>query len=178
MCFMNLDYRRFRFTLATLFIFTSILLKNSSCHFHRPRFFRSESGCKDKAFLSFLPNLFRSFFKLFFRGSRLRDFPSSKIVINTTRTPPPRELYSLFHPPLSRFSGCKDKVNIYPFPNFSTTFFQTFLIDTGIQTFRTRRARLEPTREAGGNGVNPLQYPDRHASRTLTNAFETSLIRM
>ena len=66
MCFMNLDYRRFRFTLATLFIFTSILLKNSSCHFHHPRFFRSESGCKDKAFLSFLPNLFRSFFKLFF----------------------------------------------------------------------------------------------------------------
>ena len=47
-------------------IFTSILLKNSSCHFHHPRFFRSESGCKDKAFLSFLPNLFRSFFKLFF----------------------------------------------------------------------------------------------------------------
>ena len=178
MCFMNLDYRRFRFTLATLFIFTSILLKNSSCHFHRPRFFRSESGCKDKAFLSFLPNLFRSFFKLFFRGPRLRDFPSSKIVVNTTRTPPPRELDSLFHPPLSRFSGCKDKVNIYPFPNFSTTFFQTFLIDAGIQTFRTRRARQEPTREAGGNGVSPLQYPDRHASRTLPNAFETSLIRM
>ena len=44
------------------------ILKNSSCHFHRPRFFRSESGCKDKAFLSFLPNLFRSFFKLFFEG--------------------------------------------------------------------------------------------------------------
>ena len=56
-------------------IFTSILLKNSSCHLHRRRFFRSESGCKDKAFLSFPPNLFRSFFKLFFlappfKGSR------------------------------------------------------------------------------------------------------------
>ena len=48
-------------------IFTSILLKNSSCHLHRRRFFRSESGCKDKAFLSFPPNLFRSFFKLFSR---------------------------------------------------------------------------------------------------------------
>jgi len=89
MCFMNLDYRRFRFTLATLFIFTSILLKNSSCHFHRPRFFRSESGCKDKAFLSFLPNLFRSFFKLFFEG----------LVQGTSRrqrsssTPPERRLH-------------------------------------------------------------------------------------
>ena len=37
--------------------------------------------------------------------------------------------------PLSRFSGCKDKVNIYPFPNFSTTFFQTFSINAGIQIF-------------------------------------------
>ena len=133
MCFMNLDYRRFRFTLATLFIFTSILLKNSSCHFHRPRFFRSESGCKDKAFLSFLPNLFRSFFKLFFEG----------LVQGTSRrqrsssTPPERRLHVNSTPsfilPLSRFSGCKDKVNIYPFPNFSTTFFQTF--------FRNRRRR-------------------------------------
>ncbi|MBS6689050.1 MAG: hypothetical protein KH300_12565, partial [Sanguibacteroides justesenii] len=80
--------------------------------------------------------------------------------------------------PLSRFSGCKDKVNIYPFPNFSTTFFQTFSIDAGIQTFTTGSARLEPTREAGRTGDIPLQYPDRHASRTLPNAFETSLIRM
>ena len=66
MCSMNLDYRRFRFTLATLFIFTSILLKNSSCHFHHPRFFRSESGCKDKTFFRYLPNLFQSFFQTFF----------------------------------------------------------------------------------------------------------------
>ncbi|MEQ2911284.1 hypothetical protein, partial [Butyricimonas faecihominis] len=73
---------------------------------------------------------------------------------------------------------CKDKANIYPFPNFSTTFFQTFSIDAGIQTFTTERARQEPTREAGENGVSPLQYPDKHASRTLPNAFETSLIRM
>ena len=176
---MNLDYRRFRFTLATLFIFTSIIVKELFLSFSSSLVFsRSEkSDAKIKAFLSFLPNRFRSFSN-FFRGPRSRDFPSSKIVINTTRTPPPRELDSLFHPPLSRFSGCKDKVNIYPFPNFSTTFFQTFLIDAGIQTFRTRRARQEPTREAGGNGVSPLQYPDRHASRTLTNAFETSLIRM
>ena len=178
MCFMNLDYRRFRFTLATLFIFTSILLKNSSCHFHRPRFFRSESGCKDKAFLSFLPNLFRSFFKLFSRGP-VQDRSRRK---RSSSTPLERRLHLNSTPsfilPLSRFSGCKDKANFYPFPNFSTTFFQTFLIDAGIQTFTTGRARQEPTREAGGNGVSPLQYPDRHASRTLPNAFETSLIRM
>ena len=75
-CVMNLDCRRFRFTLATLFIFTSILLKNSSCHFHRHRFFRSESGCKDKAFFRYIPNLFRSFFQTFFERPRLRLFPT------------------------------------------------------------------------------------------------------
>ena len=53
-------------------IFTSILLKNSSCHLHRRRFSKSESECKDKAFLSFPPNLFRSFFKLFFSRPRLK----------------------------------------------------------------------------------------------------------
>ena len=53
-------------------IFTSILLKNSSCHLHRRRFSKSESECKDKAFLSFPPNLFRSFFKLFFLTPRLK----------------------------------------------------------------------------------------------------------
>ena len=67
MCFMNLDYRRFRFTLATLFIFTSILLKNSSCHLHRRRFFRSESGCKDKAMIPPFPNFFTIIFHLFFK---------------------------------------------------------------------------------------------------------------
>ena len=134
----------YRFTLATLFIFTSILLKNSSCHFHRPRFFRSESGCKDKAFLSFLPNLFRSFFKLFSRGP-VQDRSRRK---RSSSTPLERRLHLNSTPsfilPLSRFSGCKDKANFYPFPNFSTTFFQTFLIDAGIQTFTTGRARLEP----------------------------------
>ena len=46
-------------------IFTSILLKNSSCHLHRRRFFRSESGCKDKAnfipFPNFLPSFLQNF---------------------------------------------------------------------------------------------------------------------
>ena len=82
-CVMNLDCRRFRFTLATLFIFTSILLKNSSCHLHRRRFSRSESECKDKAFLSFPPNLFRSFFKLFFSRPRLKG-PAGERLSSTS----------------------------------------------------------------------------------------------
>ena len=62
--FMNLDYRRFRFTLATLC--SSQYLKELfiSC-FNLARF-KSESGCKDKTFFRYLPNLFQSFFKLFF----------------------------------------------------------------------------------------------------------------
>ena len=133
MCFMNLDYRRLSIHARYVVIFTSILLKNSSCHFYHSRFFRSESGCKDKAFLSFLPNLFRSFFKLFSRGP-VQDRSRCK---RSSSTPLERRLHVNLTPsfilPLSRFSGCKDKVNIYPFPNFSTTFFQTF--------FRNRRRR-------------------------------------
>ena len=100
-------------------IFTSILLKNSSCHLHRRRFSRSESECKDKAFLSFPPNLFRSFFKLFFSRPRLKG-PAGKdrrqhrqnAATTWTRRP-------LVSPPSFRFSGCKDKANFIPFPNFS-----------------------------------------------------------
>ena len=66
MCFMNLDSRRSRFTLATFCSFQYLKELFLSC-FSLTRF-KSESGCKDKAFLSFLPNLFRSFFKLFFEG--------------------------------------------------------------------------------------------------------------
>ena len=64
-------------------IFTSILLKNSSCHLHRRRFSRSESECKDKAFLSFPPNLFRSFFKLFFSRPRLKG-PAGERLSSTS----------------------------------------------------------------------------------------------
>ena len=42
-----------------------------------PRALSLESGCKDKAFLSFPPNLFRSFFKLFFSRPRLKG-PAGK----------------------------------------------------------------------------------------------------
>ena len=110
MCCMNLDIASIRFTLATFYFITSILLKNSSCHLSSPTLFWSESGCKDKAFLSFLPNLFRSFFKLFFRGSRLRDFPSSKIVVNMPRTPPTRQVFHPFYRPSpSGLAGAKIK---------------------------------------------------------------------
>ena len=50
------------------FIFTSILLKNSSFTVQAIAIFRGESGCKDKSFFPSLPNLFQSFFKLFSRG--------------------------------------------------------------------------------------------------------------
>ena len=122
--FMNLDYRRFRFTLATLFIFTSILLKNSSCHLHRRRFFRSESGCKDKAFLSFPPNLFRSFFKLFFSRPRLKG-PPGKIVVNIARTPPPRELaVPSSRLPRSVLAGAKIRQTLSLFQIFHKLFFK------------------------------------------------------
>ena len=72
-------------------IFTSILLKNSSFLFSRVARFRSESGCKDKAFSRFPPNLSRSFFELFFRAP-FKGHSPGKIVVNIARTPPSREI--------------------------------------------------------------------------------------
>jgi len=67
MCFMNLDSRRSRFTLATFCSFQYLKELFLSC-FSLTRF-KSESGCKDKTFFRYLPNLFQSFFKLFLRAS-------------------------------------------------------------------------------------------------------------
>ena len=158
-------------------IFTSILLKNSSCHLHRRRFFKSESGCKDKAFLPFPPNLFPSFFKLFFSTPRLKG-PAGKdrrqhrqnAAITWTRRP-------LVSPPSSRFSGCKDKANFIPFPNFLQTFFLTFSLVTGGQSIAWKNAALETRQEAGRSEGIPLHPRDSLDSRTLPNGFETSLIR-
>ena len=158
-------------------IFTSILLKNSSCHLHRRRFSKSESECKDKAFLSFPPNLFRSFFKLFFSRPRLKG-PAGKdrrqhrqnAATAWTRRP-------LVSPPSFRFSGCKDKANFIPFPNFLQTFFQNFPIITGNQSLAWKNAAPGTGREEGrGEGITllPRDSPD---SRTLPNAFDTALIR-
>ena len=106
-------------------IFTSILLKNSSCHLHRRRFFRSESGCKDKAFLSFPPNLFRSFFKLFFSRAPVKRVPPGKIVVNIARTPPPRELaVPSSRLPRSVLAGAKIRQTLSLFQIFHKLFFK------------------------------------------------------
>ena len=106
MCFMNLDYRRFRFTLATFCsfqylkeLFFSIFISPSP----DPPSLRSESGCKGKACFSF-SKLFKLFFQTFFLAPRLTSFPRA----------------------LSLESGCKDKAMIPPFPNFFTIIFHLF----------------------------------------------------
>ena len=110
MCFMNLDYRRFRFTLATFCsfqylkeLFFSIFISPSP----DPPSLRSESGCKGKACFSF-SKLFKLFFQTFFPAPRLTSFPRA----------------------LSLESGCKDKAMIPPFPNFFTIIFHLFSINT------------------------------------------------
>ena len=155
MC-MNLDSRRFPIHARYVVIFTSILLKNSSSLFSRVARFRSESGCKDKAFSRFPPNLSRSFFKLFFRAPRLKDPSTGKIVVNTSRTPPPRELAVPSSRPPFRFSGCKDKAKFPPFPNFLTTFLATFLINTGIQHVAMNIPRAPGVPRTG---IQPLYHP-------------------
>ena len=75
MCSSNLDYRRFRFTLAT-FCSSQYLKELFVSCFSLARF-KSESECKDKTFFRYPPNLFRSFFKLFFSRPRLKG-PAGK----------------------------------------------------------------------------------------------------
>ena len=125
MC-MNLDSRRFPIHARYVVIFTSILLKNSSSLFSRVARFRSESGCKDKAFSRFPPNLSRSFFELFFSSPPFKGHSPGKIVVNNSRTPPPRELAVPSSRPPFRFSGCKDKAIISLFPNILAIIFQVF----------------------------------------------------
>ena len=64
MCFMNLDYRRFRFTLATFCSFQYLKELFLSC-FSLARF-KSESGCKDKTFFVTFQIFFKVFFQTFF----------------------------------------------------------------------------------------------------------------
>jgi len=78
MCFMNLDYRRFRFTLATFCsfqylkeLFFSIFISPSP----DPPSLRSESGCKGKACFS-LSKFFQAFFQTFFSRPPFNLFPS------------------------------------------------------------------------------------------------------
>ena len=181
MC-MNLDSRRFPIHARYVVIFTSILLKNSSSLFSRVARFRSESGCKDKAFSRFPPNLSRSFFELFFRAPRLKDPSTGKIVVNNSRTPPPRELAVPSSRPPFRFSGCKDKAKFPPFPNFLTTFLATFLINTGIQHVAMNIPRAPGVPRTG---IQPLYHPAtrwkgrfKDAHERPWNVFDAAMMRL
>ena len=136
MCFMNLDYRRFRFTLATFCsfqylkeLFFSIFISPSP----DPPSLRSESGCKGKACFSF-SKLFKLFFQTFFPAPRLTSFPRA----------------------LSLESGCKDKAMIPPFPNFFTVFFHLFFKPpANTVTGKTLGRKIftgKDHREKGGKG--------------------------
>ena len=80
-------------------IFTSILLKNSSCHLHRRRFFRSESGCKDKAMIPPFPNFFTIIFHLF--SINTRNYMNRK-TLQTRITLATRRDYPRFNSPFAR----------------------------------------------------------------------------
>ena len=136
---MNLDYRRFRFTLATFCssqylkeLFVSCFLSLSIF----PPVSPLESGCKGKACFSF-SKLFKLFFQTFFPVPRLTSFPRA----------------------LSLESGCKDKAMIHHFPNFFTVFFHLFFQDNhqnrdwqNVREKNFYRENGKDHREKGGKG--------------------------
>ena len=169
MCFMNLDYRRFRFTLATFCsfqylkeLFFSIFISPSP----DPLSLRSESGCKGKACFSF-SKLFKLFFQTFFPSPRLTSFPRA----------------------LSLESGCKDKAMIPPFPNFFTIIFHLFFKPPtntvtgktlGRKNFTGKTGKTTGKREgkAARPGKGTALSPGKHLSWTPVNVFDSSLIRV
>ena len=166
---MNLDSRRFRFTLATFCsfqylkeLFFSIFISPSP----DPLSLRSESGCKDKACFSF-SKLFKLFFQTFFPSPRLTSFPRA----------------------LSLESGCKDKAMIPPFPNFFTIIFHLFFkpptntvtgktLGRKIFTGKTGKTTGKREGKAARPGKGTALSPGKHLSSTPVNVFETSLIRI
>ena len=168
MCFMNLDSRRSRFTLATFCsfqylkeLFFSIFISPSP----DPPSLRSESGCKGKACFSF-SKLFKLFFQTFFPSPRLTSFPRA----------------------LSLESGCKDKVMIPPFPNFFTIIFHLFFkpptntvtgktLGRKIFTGKTGKTTGKREGKAARPGKGTTLSRDKHLSWTPVNVFKTSLIR-
>ena len=168
MCFLNLDYRRFRFTLATFCsfqylkeLFFSIFISPSP----DPPSLRSESGCKGKACFSF-SKLFKLFFQTFFPSPRLTSFPRA----------------------LSLESGCKDKAMIPPFPNFFTIIFHLFFKPPtntvtgktlGRKNFTGKTGKTTGKREgkAARPGKGTALSPGKHLSSTHVNVFDSSLIR-
>ena len=169
MCFMNLDYRRFRFTLATFCsfqylkeLFFSIFISPSP----DPLSLRSESGCKGKACFSF-SKLFKLFFQTFFPPPRLTSLPRA----------------------LSLESGCKDKAMIPPFPNFFTVFFHLFFnppantvtgktLGRKIFTGKTGKTTGKREGKAARPGKGTTLSPGKHLSWTPVNVFDSSLIRI
>ena len=169
MCFLNLDYRRFRFTLATFCsfqylkeLFFSIFISPSP----DPLSLRSESGCKGKACFSF-SKLFKLFFQTFFPSPRLTSFPRA----------------------LSLESGCKDKAMIPPFPNFFTIIFHLFFKPPtntvtgktlGRKNFTGKTGKTTGKREgkAARPGKGTALSPGKHLSWTPVNVFDSSLIRV
>ena len=169
MCFMTLDYRRFRFTLATFCsfqylkeLFFSIFISPSP----DPLSLRSESGCKGKACFSF-SKLFKLFFQTFFPSPRLTSFPRA----------------------LSLESGCKDKAMIPPFPNFFTIIFHLFFKPPtntvtgktlGRKNFTGKTGKTTGKREgkAARPGKGTALSPGKHLSWTPVNVFDSSLIRV
>ena len=169
MCFLNLDYRRFRFTLATFCsfqylkeLFFSIFISPSP----DPLSLRSESGCKGKACFSF-SKLFKLFFQTFFPSPRLTSFPRA----------------------LSLESGCKDKAMIPPFPNFFTIIFHLFFKPPtntvtgktlGRKNFTGKTGKTTGKREgkAARPGKGTALSPGKHLSWTPVNVFDSSLIRI
>lgn len=107
MC-LNLDSRRHRFTLATSrssqYLKELFLLHFSTSLPSPPRIPRSKAAAKVRI-LFHPPNFFKFFFKLF--------FPDPLVL-----PPSPRAL--------SLESGCKDKANLSPFPNFLPVIFPFF----------------------------------------------------
>ena len=176
MC-MNLDSRRFPIHARYVVIFTSILLKNSSFHLHRHRLSWSESGCKDKAFSRFPPNLSRSFFELFFRAPRLKVTRRERSSSTTperhrhANSPSPRLA------PRSVLAGAKIRQRFPLFQIFQPLFYQLFqsiLVFNAFRgTFHGPGACLEP----GGNDSTTRQQGDKDVSRTLPNVLDTSLMR-
>ncbi len=169
MCFLNLDYRRFRFTLATFCsfqylkeLFFSIFISPSP----DPLSLRSESGCKGKACFSF-SKLFKLFFQTFFPAPRLTSFPRA----------------------LSLESGCKDKAMIPPFPNFFTIIFHLFFkpptntvtgktLGRKIFTGKTGKTTGKREGKAARPGKGTALSPGKHLSWTPVNVFDSSLIRV
>ena len=131
MCFSNLDYRRSRFTLAT-FCSSQYLKELFISCFSLARF-KSESGCKDKTFSRFLPNLFQSFFKLFFESLVIRYFELLKrkkdylISIQHFKNFTRNHLSSLVHAcTVSCFAGAKIRQTFPLLQIFSQLFFNYF----------------------------------------------------